>query len=295
MTREAKNLSWMTFNHRLVIWEPTYKKTQSWKKTRYERCRCLLCWKEKYVNRSHLIWWRSKCCWCEREDKRQYNIWEKYWFRTVIWERKWDFIKCKCVCWLIKDVNIWHMIRWATKSCWCVNKISLITKQTNLTKKNLYQILYSEKHLLSKTTFYHKYSHAKSRCENENCERYKSYWWRWIKFEWSCFEDFYHDMYSSYRQHIKEFWENDTTLDRIDVNWNYCKENCRWATRYEQRNNTQKSKKIEYDWVTYSSISDLCHKLWRDKDKVMIDTRIRRGMSVKDALLIPKKTNVKKI
>ena len=37
-------------------------------------------------------------------------------------------------------------------------------------------------------------------------------------------------------------WEKDTTIDRIDWNWNYCKENCRWATYKEQYLNQEKHK-----------------------------------------------------
>ena len=44
-------------------------------------------------------------------------------------------------------------------------------------------------------------------------------------------------MYVSYLQHLQIFSEKETTIDRIDNNKNYCKENCRWVTKAEQQKN----------------------------------------------------------
>ena len=69
-------------------------------------------------------------------------------------------------------------------------------------------------------------------------------------------------MWASYEEHVKKYWEKDTTLDRINPNWNYCKENCRWATIKEQQNNRTNNHGIEYDWKQYASISQLSDVLW---------------------------------
>ena len=59
------------------------------------------------------------------------------------------------------------------------------------------------------------------------------------------FENFKEDMYESYSKHAYEKGEKQTTIDRKDCNGDYCKENCRWATKYEQTQNTRKHLRME--------------------------------------------------
>jgi len=55
-------------------------------------------------------------------------------------------------------------------------------------------------------------------------------------------------MYISYLESIILVWERQTTIDRIDVNWHYCKENCRRATYEEQAKNKRKKEFITFKW-----------------------------------------------
>ena len=98
---------------------------------------------------------------------------------------------------------------------------------------------------MASNRIYRIYWWAKVRCQNKNSAGYKHYGWRGIKFMRDTFEDFYRDMWASYEDHVRLYWEDDTTIDRIDVDGNYCKENCRWATHKEQMSNTRCS----YRWM----------------------------------------------
>ena len=95
---------------------------------------------------------------------------------------------------------------------------------------------------LYQSKIYRAWNNMKTRCNNINYAWYKNYWWRWITYDkkWSTFEWFYEDMI--------EWFADNLTLDRIDNNWNYCKSNCRWATKMQQANNRRSNTYLSYKW-----------------------------------------------
>ncbi len=112
-----------------------------------------------------------------------------------------------------------------------------------------------------KTRFYRCWNSAKQRCNNKNDYAYKNYWYRWIKCNWETYSSFKSDMYESYLIHSNQYWENNTTIERIDVNGNYCKENCKWATYKEQWRNKRTTKRYLYNWE-YKTIWELSEISW---------------------------------
>ena len=93
-------------------------------------------------------------------------------------------------------------------------------------------------------------------------EKNKCY--EWVKNLWNSFEEFKNDMYESYVAHVKEYWERDTTIDRIDPSWNYCKENCRWATIKEQWYNKKNTIKAVINGKEMNSW-DVMEMLWVER------------------------------
>lgn len=177
--------------------------------------------------------------------------WDVYWKMTLTWnsERrisgkgKSTYVECICVCWTKKWVCLNSLRQGITKWCGCQNRI----------------------HWMTWTRIFHIYDGLNQRCINPRDPHRNRYWWRWIKNMRTSFKDFYKDMGESYEEHVKQFWEKDTTIDRIDWNWNYCKENCRWATHKEQNDNLSSNRKFVYKWKKYPTFASLCREFWISK------------------------------
>jgi len=82
---------------------------------------------------------------------------------------------------------------------------------------------------------YQSWKAMKARCDNKHNNRYQYYGAVGISYceEWSFFEAFLRDM--------GERPEN-TSLDRIDRNEGYSKENCRWSSAFTQNRNRKLKK-----------------------------------------------------
>lgn len=117
------------------------------------------------------------------------------------------------------------------------------------------------------TRFYQIYIWIKVRCKSKKWKRHELYSWRWIKCLWNSFEEFRNDMYEPYLEHVKIFWESQTTIDRINNDWDYCKENCRRATQKEQRNNTRSLTWKQKYWL---SKDEVANKYWYTKSSIRI-------------------------
>lgn len=183
--------------------------------------------------------------------------------------------KCKCDCGRIVEIGSQALREVVTRSCGCYSHdVKAMSKF---------------KHGMSGTRIYHVWEGIIDRCNNENSPSYKNYGGRGIKVcdEWREPTEFINWGFLN-------GYSDNLTIDRIDVNGNYCPENCRWITNKEQQRNKRNNIYIEYNGER------MVLQDWSEKIGIkpqIIKARLDRNWSIEEALtIIPSKyNNIKKI
>ena len=138
------------------------------------------------------------------------------------------------------------------------------------------------KHGLAHTRPYNSWCAMIARCTKPNDPHYKWYGARGITVceEWKTFEGFWNDMQEGYASNLM--------LEREDNNGNYCKGNCKWATRKEQSNNKRNNRLLE----TPNGIMSLQQAAdFYGLERGCLRSRLRRKVSVEELFSPSKKEN----
>lgn len=134
---------------------------------------------------------------------------------------------CNCDCG--KKIETYKLTK--VKSCRCLSGEKLVS----WAEKNGHPSFKHGQAGINRTATYRSWASMLVRCRNKSNWNYKYYGGRGITVckKWLKFENFYHDMGDRPKK---------TTLDRINPDGNYEKENCRWADSITQRNNRSDEK-----------------------------------------------------
>lgn len=149
--------------------------------------------------------------------------------------RRYSLFKCECGKNFVSSTA--NVIRQSTKGCGCKKGKNLVGHDGSVRVTHGYT---REGH----SSIYSSWNMMKQRCVNPNNRVYKNYGGRGIKVceRWLRFENFIQDMGD--RPSL------ESSLERVDNDGNYCKENCKWATRYEQQRNKRSNRFVTINGVT---------------------------------------------
>lgn len=194
-------------------------------------------------------------------DRPQGKQWRHFWL-----------CRCDCGTERIYETSQLNRIGRINGSCGCEHK--KIMSEMMRKKKTT--------HGCTKTRLYAVWSSMKNRCLLKSCKEYPLYGGRGITIcdEWaSDFQAF--QKWALQNGYDKDAKRGKCTLDRIDVNGNYCPENCRWVDQKTQSLNRRDTiylecngkKKTIPEW---SEISGIPQKTIRD--------RLKYGWPIEDVI-----------
>lgn len=172
---------------------------------------------------------------------------------------------CQCECGNLVSVKRCRLLDGKTKSCGCLRKKITAERKTT--------------HGLCHTRLNAIWHKMKSRCYSKTSDKYKHYGARGIKI---C-EDWLKDFKSFYDWSLSNGYKDDLTIDRIDVNGDYCPQNCRWITQTQQTKNTTRT--INYkgkclaDWWRFFKIPySRFYKMAKDNGlEITVEQLLKKG------------------
>lgn len=184
---------------------------------------------------------------------------------------------CKCDCGNTKAVPASSLKSGHTRSCGCLfyDSRKIVAEKQKGEKSHFY------KHGLSDSRINSIYRGMKKRCYDKNEPAYRNYGGRGIKV---C-DEWLSDFMSFYRWAMGNGYNDDLSIDRIDVNGDYCPENCRWTDRKTQANNTRTNRKYSLNGETHT-IADWARIY--GVERKLVYKRISLGWTISESLLIPK-------
>ena len=139
---------------------------------------------------------------------------------------------CKCDCGKETIVVGKHLVSGNTKSCGCYKRDAGVIANTT--------------HGMSKTRIYKTWASMKDRCEREKSNHYANYGGRGI----TVCDEWRNDFKAFCDWALSNGYADNLTIDRIDVNKNYCPDNCRWVLANEQAKNKRKTIYLTKDGET---------------------------------------------
>jgi hypothetical protein len=170
--------------------------------------------------------------------------------------------KCQCDCGSVTCTRTSRLLSGHTRSCGCLSGTSLKSRTGRV---SLYKQHQRE---------FRSWQAMRSRCLNESSDNFRLYGGRGITIceEWDSFETFLIDMGPRPDGH---------TLDRIDVNGNYNKSNCRWATPSQQSRNRRVNRYVEYNGERLC-VAELAERVGMNANTLYI--RLDDGLSIDGAV-----------
>ena len=155
-------------------------------------------------------------------------------------------MNCLCECGTEKVIDLSSLRAGRTLSCSCYNREVNTKKQTThgLSKEN------GKKSKISCI-----WTAMKQRCYNPKNKNYNNYGGRGIKV---C--DRWKDSIENFVNDMGNRPSDEYSLERLEVNGNYCPENCIWILKENQAKNTRRTHKITYNGKT-KCLNDWCKEL----------------------------------